>query len=174
MARVISVCDREADVYEYLSDKCAHNERFIVRACWNRRVQIQEPEGANAAHLYAALSQARQVAGRFIIPAESVPGPFSALLRGKTRAPGLEDAALRESGRVRPDGLQVPGDKPCRLQRCEKHHVHEPENLPPGGMKKLRRCQEFGTVLVPGHPTFAQCPGNHAAHRTHAKWTPTN
>jgi hypothetical protein len=62
MPRVISVCDREADVYEYLSDKCAHNERFIVRACWNRRVQIDEPEGPNAAHLYAALSHARQVA----------------------------------------------------------------------------------------------------------------
>lgn len=62
MERVISVCDREADVYEYLSDKRAHNERFIVRASWNRRVQIDEPEEANASHLYQALSHARQVA----------------------------------------------------------------------------------------------------------------
>jgi hypothetical protein len=62
MRRVISVCDREADVYEYLSDKRAHHERFVVRACWNRRVKIDEPEEQNAAHLYTALSHARQVA----------------------------------------------------------------------------------------------------------------
>lgn len=32
MARVISVCDREADVYRYLRYKRAHGQRFIVRA----------------------------------------------------------------------------------------------------------------------------------------------
>jgi hypothetical protein len=62
MARVISVCDRESDVYEYLSDKCLHGERFVLRAAWNRRVDLEEPEGQNASHFYAALSHARQMA----------------------------------------------------------------------------------------------------------------
>jgi hypothetical protein len=37
MARVISVCDREADIYEYLRFKCG--QRYVVRAAWNRRTQ---------------------------------------------------------------------------------------------------------------------------------------
>ena len=37
MQRVISVCDREADIYPYLADKLAHGERFVVRAERNRR-----------------------------------------------------------------------------------------------------------------------------------------
>lgn len=40
MARVISVCDREADIYEYLLFKCA--QRFVVRAAWNRRVHGEQ------------------------------------------------------------------------------------------------------------------------------------
>jgi hypothetical protein len=37
MADVISVCDREADVYEYLRYKVAQRQRYLVRNCWNRR-----------------------------------------------------------------------------------------------------------------------------------------
>lgn len=36
MARVISVCDREADIYDYLSFKLAREERFVVRAKHDR------------------------------------------------------------------------------------------------------------------------------------------
>lgn len=36
MSRVISVCDREADILSYLSDKQLHNERFVVRAKHSR------------------------------------------------------------------------------------------------------------------------------------------
>ena len=50
--RVISVCDREADVYEYLQYKVECEERFVVRASWNRRVT-----GAQR-HLFAALDDA--------------------------------------------------------------------------------------------------------------------
>ena len=32
MSNVIAVCDREADIYAYLQDKLAHNERFVVRS----------------------------------------------------------------------------------------------------------------------------------------------
>lgn len=38
MARVIAVCDREADVYRYLRYKHDQRQRFIVRAAWERRV----------------------------------------------------------------------------------------------------------------------------------------
>lgn len=39
MAKVITVCDREADLFEYLEDKCVNQERFIVRAQHMRTVQ---------------------------------------------------------------------------------------------------------------------------------------
>jgi hypothetical protein len=38
MPRVISVCDRESDVYDYLQYKQAHQQRFVVRACQDRRL----------------------------------------------------------------------------------------------------------------------------------------
>lgn len=34
----ISVCDREADVYEYIQYKLENGHRFIVRACQNRKI----------------------------------------------------------------------------------------------------------------------------------------
>lgn len=36
MSRVISVCDREADMLSYIQDKQKHNERFVVRAKHSR------------------------------------------------------------------------------------------------------------------------------------------
>jgi hypothetical protein len=63
MNKVVSVCDRESDVYEYLSDKLEHHERFILRACWNRKVELaMDPERQNAAHLFSVLAQAKLVA----------------------------------------------------------------------------------------------------------------
>lgn len=32
----ISICDREADIFEYIQYKLTHNQRFVVRACQNR------------------------------------------------------------------------------------------------------------------------------------------
>ena len=52
MSRVISVCDREADVYEYLKYKRRADERFVVRASLDRCVQ------GEARHLFEALEQA--------------------------------------------------------------------------------------------------------------------
>lgn len=42
MQDVISICDREADVYEYLSYKLKETQRFVVRASWNRSVQSEQ------------------------------------------------------------------------------------------------------------------------------------
>ncbi|MHB1272653.1 MAG: hypothetical protein ACYCZD_07770 [Rhodanobacter sp.] len=38
MARTISVCDRESDIYEYLSYKLGYGHRFVLRAQSDRRV----------------------------------------------------------------------------------------------------------------------------------------
>jgi hypothetical protein len=38
MARTISVCDRESDVYEYLEYKLGHAQRFVIRAKVDRRL----------------------------------------------------------------------------------------------------------------------------------------
>lgn len=38
MAKTLSVCDRESDVYEYLLYKCQHQQRFVVRAQVDRKV----------------------------------------------------------------------------------------------------------------------------------------
>lgn len=39
MERVISVCDREADVFEYLVYKIERGQRFVVRASWDRKLE---------------------------------------------------------------------------------------------------------------------------------------
>lgn len=42
MDDVISVCDREADIYDYLRYKQSHSQRFIVRASHNRGVASEQ------------------------------------------------------------------------------------------------------------------------------------
>ncbi len=42
MTRVISVCDREADILSYLQDKQKHNERYVVRAKHSRALVESE------------------------------------------------------------------------------------------------------------------------------------
>ena len=42
MNRTISICDRESDIYEYLAYKLTHQQRFVVRAAFDRR--LAEPE----------------------------------------------------------------------------------------------------------------------------------
>lgn len=42
MPKVISVCDREADIKEYMKDKIHHGERFVVRARHNRKLDNSE------------------------------------------------------------------------------------------------------------------------------------
>ncbi len=42
MRDVISICDREADVYEYLCYKQQEKQRFIVRASWNRSLKNEQ------------------------------------------------------------------------------------------------------------------------------------
>jgi hypothetical protein len=60
MAQVISVGDREADVYEYLLYKHRAQQRYIVRASWNRRLSNQH-EGLDEALAQAPLRGKKEV-----------------------------------------------------------------------------------------------------------------
>ena len=48
MDRIITFCDREADIYEHLTYKIQQAEGFVVRASWRRRVLNLE-DGLDAA-----------------------------------------------------------------------------------------------------------------------------
>jgi len=39
MSKVISVCDREADIIEYLTYKTTHQQRFVVRSMQSRCIE---------------------------------------------------------------------------------------------------------------------------------------
>ena len=59
--RVIATCDREADIYEYLAFKTDNQERFVVRASWDRNVEVDSDSEAGEAideHLFAVLGRA--------------------------------------------------------------------------------------------------------------------
>lgn len=40
MENLVSVCDRESDIFEYMQYKLSRNQRFVVRAAQNRRVMV--------------------------------------------------------------------------------------------------------------------------------------
>jgi hypothetical protein len=49
MSKVISVCDREADIYEYLQYKLSEQQRFVVRSMQSRHIE----EGENKLYAFA-------------------------------------------------------------------------------------------------------------------------
>jgi hypothetical protein len=62
MRRVISVCDRESDIYEYLNFKVQSEQRFVIRAIQNRRLANGEFN-----HLYSAVKEASKL-GEYPVP----------------------------------------------------------------------------------------------------------
>ena len=62
MRRVISVCDRESDIYEYLHFKVKSEQRFVIRAVQNRRLTNGDYE-----HLYSAIKEAKEL-GEYQVP----------------------------------------------------------------------------------------------------------
>lgn len=57
MARTISVCDRESDIYKYLQYKQAHSQRFVTRASVDRRID------EHTARLFDTVPQQAPVVG---------------------------------------------------------------------------------------------------------------
>lgn len=58
MPRVVSICDREADIYAYLSYKVKQGERFVVRAQWDRGASKDAEGEAERSHIRTLLEQA--------------------------------------------------------------------------------------------------------------------
>lgn len=61
MARTISVCDRESDVFEYLDYKLRQGQRFVIRASVDRRVLGSER------NLFATLSHEAAEVSRYTV-----------------------------------------------------------------------------------------------------------
>lgn len=57
MNRVVSVCDREADIYQYLAYKIGKRERFVIRACCDRNVMGTDNNELKS-HLFVKLNHA--------------------------------------------------------------------------------------------------------------------
>lgn len=57
MQRLVSVCDREADIYQYLHYKVGHGERFVVRAARDRALEV-ESTNAQDRRLFAVMTKA--------------------------------------------------------------------------------------------------------------------
>lgn len=69
-SRVIAVCDREADIYEYLSYKTDNAQRYIVRAAWDRKLNDEEE------NLFARVAQTPEL-GKYTIAVGQRGGPQS-------------------------------------------------------------------------------------------------
>lgn len=114
MARVISVCDREADVYEYLHYKSGAGQRYIVRASWDRTLSPQA-EGLNAVLEQAPVLGEQEVfipqrGGRRSRTARVVLSSASVELKGPRRSGGCLPALSVNAVLVReveaPEGVE--------------------------------------------------------------------
>ncbi len=57
MSRVISVCDREADLYEFLGYNQLHGYRYVVRACYDRALSDEDVRLFEHVHSQPVLGQ---------------------------------------------------------------------------------------------------------------------
>lgn len=56
MRKVISVCDRESDIYDYINFKVTSGQRFVIRAAQNRRLA-----SGGFKHLHEAINHAQKL-----------------------------------------------------------------------------------------------------------------
>ncbi|MBF8270780.1 MAG: hypothetical protein HW386_2489 [Gammaproteobacteria bacterium] len=116
MREVISVCDREADVYEYLRYKVTRQQRYIVRNSWNRRTAGEAGDVRATARQLPGLGQYQvllaQKGGRRARRAEVTLKAGVVTLRCPRRAPGrFEDLTMNlvlveEAGREGKEKLE--------------------------------------------------------------------
>lgn len=94
MARTISVCDRESDIYEYLSYKLGQGHRFVLRAQSDRRVLASsqrlfataEQEAPTLCHYTVAIAQR---GGRRARTATLALRSLQVELQAPTKRPGM-------------------------------------------------------------------------------------
>ena len=101
MAKTISVCDREADIFEYVQYKLDHNQRFVVRATQNR-ILIGEDQ-----LLFDALA-AEPVLGKYTITVPQRGGrkKRKATLQVKSKKVTIQ-SPQRPGGRLQPVTVNI-------------------------------------------------------------------
>jgi len=125
--RVISTCDREADIYEYLAFKTTKRERFVVRASWDRGIEVDSEDELGETidkHLFAVLGRARKF-GEMVVQVPQRGGR-------PARTATLTVRALRIRLR-RPPRVHV-GKLP---ERVAVNAVLAREESPPDGVERL-------------------------------------
>lgn len=80
MQQVISVCDRESDIYEYLRYKCRHAQRFVTRASVDRRIE------GHTQRLFATLETQAEHFGYKSVPVPQRGGRKARIARVELRA----------------------------------------------------------------------------------------
>lgn len=94
MAQVISVCDRESDVYEYLQYKHEHQQRFVLRASVDRGIKD------HAAPLFATLEAQAQTVGHKTVRIAQRAGRKARVAQLVLRAATLELRPPARTGRA--------------------------------------------------------------------------
>lgn len=118
MSRTISVCDRESDVYGYLSYKQSHGHRFVLRAKSDRRVlQAQQT-------LFATVEQQAQALCEYRVEIAQRGGR-----RGRTATLALRSMQVQ---------LQVPAGHPAGATPLSVNVILAQEIDPAPGEKALR------------------------------------
>lgn len=84
MRHVVSVCDREADVFEYLQNKNEYRERFVVRNCYDRSVREAD---ADLKQRLRTVLEAAPVLGQRVVTVGQ---------RGRVRGPKAQPARKGE------------------------------------------------------------------------------
>ena len=94
--RWVRVCDREADIYEYLCGCREQGHGFVVRAAQDR-VVVDPQTGKRLGSLF------ERVRGQAAL------GHFPLELRGRPTQPARDGAVGRQCGGGRPEGSAAPG-----------------------------------------------------------------
>lgn len=116
MARTISVCDREADLYEYLSYKLAQGQRFVVRAKVDRGVW-DSPVG-----LFETVAQASAEWCCYAVPVAQ---------RGGRQAREAKLSLRSMTVTVRPPVGGGAGRVPLRVKVALAEEIDAPSNVEP-------------------------------------------
>lgn len=134
MRRVVSVCDREADVFEYLQNKKEYGERFVVRNCYDRSVRGADTD--HKQHLRTVLEAAPVLGQRVVTVGQ----------RGRVRGPKPQPARKAErvttSVRSATVTLQVtrpashPARSPITMNAVWVHQADAPKAAPRKGKRK--------------------------------------
>jgi len=104
MERVIAVSDRESDVYPYMAHKLEHDERFVVRACWDR--VVRDEQDAPWERLWSLWPQA-PIVGSLLMDVEPRGGRPARRIDLTVRALKVQIKRPKTQGSGYPDHLEV-------------------------------------------------------------------